>query len=158
MGLSLQSFGGLAFRRLVMVCVVCSAPWVASCGEEQSAQDDHSGRSSAREAAADARTGVQDAHRAAQTIQEMLRVARADDWDNYVDRFYGETDKFRSPEDRQALVKRFEDRWGKQILPVLETASHLTPEIDADRAVFREGQDVVFVLYRGADGDWGFHL
>lgn len=94
-----------------------------------------------------------------ETVQAMLEAAQAGDWESYVDDFYGEQDKFGSDADRDALIARFRDRWGSDVLPALEAASQIEPTLseDGERAVFTlESGD--FTLHRSADGSWGFHL
>ena len=102
---------------------------------------------------------TQDAVReASETVDDLLELARAGDWRTYVDRHYGEAHKFRSDADRDKLVHRFENQWGDRIIASLERVAPLTPAIEADKAIFRDGNDVLFVLYRASDGKWKFHL
>lgn len=95
---------------------------------------------------------------ATETIDEMLMLARAGDWASYVDRFYGETDKFTSPADRDALVARFQGPWSERVLTALERAAGVDPEIQGDQAVFNVDGEPAFVLHRDADERWTFHL
>ena len=95
---------------------------------------------------------------AAATLQQMLEVARAGDWHAYVDRFYGEKDKFRSPQDMDSLAARFRDQWGDRVLQALEQAASVAPEIEGDQAHFIVAGQTVFTLFRGSDGGWSFHL
>ena len=95
---------------------------------------------------------------ASETLQQMLDAAERGDWESYVDAHYGEQHKFRSPADRDALVKRFADKWGEKLLPGLSRAATLPVRIEADQAMFQDGDDTVFVLYRGDAGEWKFHL
>ncbi len=95
---------------------------------------------------------------AAETLDRMLEAAATGDWETYVDKHYGEQHKFRSPADRDALVTRFEEKWGEQIVQALSRAAKLPAQIDQDRAMFLDGDDTVFVLYRSEDGGWKFHL
>jgi len=90
-------------------------------------------------------------------LDRMLAHARAGDWSGYVS-FYGESAKFSSAEDRDALVSRFEERWGAEVLTALERADAVTPVLDGNRAVFRDGAEDAFILYRSENGHWGFHL
>ena len=93
------------------------------------------------------------------TIRAMRALAEAGDWDAYVDRYYGETHKFSSPADRDALVGRFEQTWGAQVLEALQKAESLEPRIDGDRAFFEDSDgQAVFELRRSAEGTWTFHL
>lgn len=98
-----------------------------------------------------------DAEAASQTLDEMLTAARAGDFGVYVDKYYGEADKFGSPADRDALVRRFEEKWKDKIVEALARASELPVKIDGDQALFLDGEEPVFVLYRHEDG-WKFHL
>lgn len=93
------------------------------------------------------------------TVASMLELAEAGKWDSYVDQFYGETHKFRGPEDRATLITRFEERWGEKIVKALRRAATLTPTIDIDgRALFADTDEIVFMLYKHNDGRWTFHL
>ena len=95
---------------------------------------------------------------AVETLNRMLEVATKGDWKAYVDHHYGEQHKFRSPADRDALVRRFEEKWGKKLVPGLSRAAKLPVQIDGDKAVFSDGDDAVFILHRSESGDWKFHL
>ncbi len=95
---------------------------------------------------------------AAETLGRMLDVATRGDWAAYVDDHYGEQHKFRSPADRDALVRRFEEKWGEQIVQALGRAATLPVQIDEDRAVFLNSDEAAFILYRSEDGGWKFHL
>ena len=90
-------------------------------------------------------------------LDRMVAHARSGDWAGYVD-FYGESDKLRSPADREALVRRFEREWGAEVLSALERAHGVTPVLEGNRAVFRDGSGDAFVLYLDENGHWGFHL
>lgn len=104
--------------------------------------------------------GVQDAgiQGAVAAAHEMLGLAKAEDWGAYVDRFYGEAAKFRTPADRDALVARFRGRWGEQVTAALERAVQQTPRLDGDQALFEAEDGPLLVLHRAADGRWTFHL
>ena len=95
---------------------------------------------------------------AAETLNRMLEVARNGDWEAYVDDYYGEQHKFRSPADRDAMVQRFEENWGEKLVPGLSRAAKLPAQIEGDKAVFLEGDETVFILYRSENGGWKFHL
>ena len=95
---------------------------------------------------------------AAETLQRMLEAATSGDWETYVDQYYGERHKFRSSDDRDALVKRFQEKWGEKLVPGLSRATQLPVQIDGDKAMFQDGDETVFVLYRGDAGSWKFHL
>jgi hypothetical protein len=95
---------------------------------------------------------------ATQTIEAMLALAQAGDWGAYVDGYYGESYKFQSAADRDALVQRFQERWGDQVITALEQAAQIEPNIDGDQALFLVDGNPVFVLYRTTDGGWAFHL
>ncbi len=94
---------------------------------------------------------------ATETLGKMLEAATQGDWDAYVE-FYGEQHKFGSPADRDALVKRFEEKWGEKVVEGLTLAVEFPVQIDGDKAEFRDGDDTVFILYRSEDGKWTFHL
>ncbi len=99
-----------------------------------------------------------DEESAVETLNRMLEVATQDDWEAYVDHHYGEQHKFRSPADRDALVRRFEEKWGEKLVQGLSRAAKLPVQIDGDKAVFSDGDDTVFILHRSESGDWKFHL
>ena len=91
-------------------------------------------------------------------LSEMLAVAKAGDWGAYVDRFYGEQEKFRSPTDRDAVVARFAEKWGAKVVVALSAAEPIAPRIDGDQAIFEQDGQTVFILYRNDSGEWTFHL
>lgn len=95
---------------------------------------------------------------ASRTVDDLLTLARAGDWENYVDRYYGESHKFRSAADRDQLVQRFENQWGDKVLDSLEGVVHVKPVIEAESALFQVDGETLFVLYRTTDGEWKFHL
>ena len=88
----------------------------------------------------------------------MLELAEAGDWAAYVNGFYGEAHKFRSPADRDALVERFEQRLGHEGHGGAGAcASGVTPTIAGGRATFVENGQPLFELHEH-DGRWTFHL
>ena len=93
------------------------------------------------------------------TLLKMLRAAESGDWETYVDDYYGEQHKFRSPADRDKLISRYREKWGKKVIPGLREASRVEPKLSADgnQAIFKikEGD---FILYKDKDGYWMFHL
>ncbi len=91
-------------------------------------------------------------------VTAMLELSESGEWGTYVDRFYGETQKFGSPDDRRALVLRFEQQWGSQVVVALREASKITPVIEGTKAVFKNGDRMVLVLYKNDKGKWTFHL
>jgi hypothetical protein len=95
---------------------------------------------------------------AAETLSQMLDVAEKGDWEVYVDHYYGEQHKFGSPADRDALVRRFKEKWGEKVIPGLSHASKLPIQIEGDKAIFLDGEDTAFILHRSDDGEWKFHL
>lgn len=95
---------------------------------------------------------------AAQTLQAMFKLAQSGDWGEYVDRYYGETHKFGSDADRDALVRRFEERWGEKVVDGLERVVGSVPEISEGKAIFNVEGKPGFVLHRAPDGSWKFHL
>jgi len=94
---------------------------------------------------------------AAETLSKMLAAAKEGDWDGYVE-YYGEQDKFRSPADRDTLVTRFKEKWGEQVVEGLSRAVEFPVQIDGDKAMFQDGENTLFMLYRNETGDWTFHL
>ena len=95
---------------------------------------------------------------ASAALSEMLAVAKAGDWGAYIDRFYGESEKLNSPADRDALIARFESKWGPKVVETLTSAVEAAPRIDGDQAIFEQDGQPVFVLHRNASGEWTFHL
>jgi len=94
---------------------------------------------------------------AIRTLDDMLAAARAGDWERYVS-FYGEQHKFDSDADRAALVARFRDQWGAQVVQRLSRASGLAPRIEGTRAIFEMDGEAVVVLHADDAGRWTFHL
>ena len=131
---------------------------LAGCGDA-TPQDEGGRRSQAQVAAAADVAPMTDEQGAAAALAAMLELAEAGDWGAYVDRYYGEAHKFGGPDDRDALVWRFEQRWGPRVVEALRQASSLTPTVGDDgRAIFSRDGQVVFVLHEHADGRWTFHL
>ncbi len=58
----------------------------------------------------------------------------------------------------QVKVQRFEETWGETIVQGLSRAAELPVQIEADKAIFLDGEDTVFILHRSESGDWKFHL
>lgn len=99
-----------------------------------------------------------DERAASETLSAMLALAEEGNWGGYVDQHYGEAHKFRTLEDRNALVWRFEQRWGAKVIEALRRAANVTPAIESNRALFMENGDPLFILHREEDGTWTFHL
>ena len=99
-----------------------------------------------------------DAETATTAVKKMLKLAESGDWDTYVDRYYGEAQKFGSPDERLALVLRFEQHWGSRVLVALRKASQITPVIKEGKALFSDGEKDVFALHKDKNGKWTFHL
>ncbi len=135
-----QLIVGLAFSAIALI----------GCGTSNVAQHEPS------EAARESHRSDEDL--AAETLSRMLDVATKGDWGAYVDQYYGEQHKFRSSNDRDALVARFEQKWGERIVPGLKSAVKLPVQIEGDLAVFRDGEAAVFFLHRNESGSWKFHL
>ena len=95
---------------------------------------------------------------AATALSAMLAVAEAGDWGVYVDRFYGEQEKFTSPADRDKLVARFEEKWGAKVTEALKVASGVLPRLEDGKAIFEVDGQVAFMLHGDGDGGWTFHL
>ena len=140
-----------------LMAILLSAPVVLlmiGCGAEPS----HA-VSVDRAEAPSVTASMKDQEAAIAALAAMLDLAEAGEWGAYVDDFYGETHKFGGPEDRDALVERFEKRWGVKVVEALRQATGLTPTIDANgRAVFATDDGPVYMLYRHDDGRWTFHL
>ena len=94
-----------------------------------------------------------------ETLATMLRLAQAGDWESYVDKYYGEQHKFRSPSDRDKLVSRYKKKWGSRVIAGLKEASGVKPKISRDgtRAVFQLKKGA-FILYKNKQGNWTYHL
>jgi hypothetical protein len=104
-----------------------------------------------------------DTEAASATLSAMLEVAEAGAWRRYVTEYYGELHKAGEGAKREAaineLTKRFEQRYGPQVIEALRRARRCTPTIDAEgRAVFAENGTPVYVLYKDDRGRWTFHL
>ena len=95
----------------------------------------------------------------ADTVARLLELAEAGEWETYVDDHYGEVHKFRDEEDRAALVSRFREDWGVQVIEALRQVKSIEPRLTADgtEAVFELG-DSRFTLYKDEEGHWKFHL
>ncbi len=93
------------------------------------------------------------------TLSAMLEAAEDGDWEKYVDEYYGEQHKFKSPSDRDKLVSRFRDKWGSQVIAGLKEASQVEPEFSEDgtQAIFQLSNGE-FILYKNEQGNWTFHL
>ena len=134
----------------LIVGLVLGATAVTGCGSPDVAQREPS--------AVTLESHRSDEDIAAETLNRMLEVATQGDWEAYVDHHYGEQQKFRSPADRDALVRRFEEKWGERLVQGLSRAAKLPVQIDGDKAVFLDGDDTVFILHRSEGGGWKFHL
>ena len=96
---------------------------------------------------------------AQETVARLLELAEAGEWETYVDDYYGEIYKFKDEGDRTALVSRFREDWGVQVIEALRQVMEINPRLSADgtEAVFELG-DGAFTLYKDATGNWKFHL
>ena len=94
-----------------------------------------------------------------ETVARLLKLAEAGEWETYVDDYYGEIYKFKDEGDRTALVSRFREDWGVQVIEALRQVMKIDPRLSADgtEAVFELGDDI-FTLYKDATGNWKFHL
>ena len=94
-----------------------------------------------------------------ETVARLLELAEAGDWETYVDDYYGEIHKFKDEGDRTALVSRYREVWGVQVIDALLQVIEIVPRLSADgtEAVFELG-DGEFTLYKDETGDWKFHL
>lgn len=136
-------------KKIIFGLVFC-ATTATGCGSPEVAQTEPS--------AATVESHRTDDDVAAETLSQMLEVARKGNWEAYVDSHYGEQHKFRSSADRDALVRRFEEKWGEKFVQGLSRAAELPVQIDGDKAVFLDGDDTVLILHRGEAGGWKFHL
>ena len=93
------------------------------------------------------------------TLYSMLEAAETGNWETYVDEYYGEQHKYKSPSDRDKLVSRFRDKWGSQVIAGLKEASQVEPVLteDGTQAIFQLSNGE-FILYKNEQGDWTFHL
>ena len=96
---------------------------------------------------------------AQETVARLLELAEAGEWETYVDDYYGEIYKFKDEGDRTALVSRFREDWGVQVIKALRQVMEIDPRLSADgtEAVFELGEGA-FTLYEDATGNWKFHL
>lgn len=137
-------------KKQIIVGLVLSAATSLGCGSPNVASRETAVATPAKSRSAE--------ETASETLNRMLEVATQGDWGAYVDQHYGEQDKFRSAADRDALVRRFEEKWGEKIVPGLQRAAQLPVQLEGEKALFLDGDDPVFVLHRGEGGTWKFHL
>ncbi|MCA9729980.1 MAG: hypothetical protein KC729_20010 [Candidatus Eisenbacteria bacterium] len=90
-------------------------------------------------------------------VDRMIAHARSQDWEGYLD-LCGQSEKTRSEASRTVLLRRLEGSWGQQVLAELERADAVSPIIEDDRAIFRDGQGDALVLYRDSHGHWEHRL
>ena len=96
-----------------------------------------------------------------ETLARLIELARAGDWETYVDDFYGESHKFEGmAERRDTVVARFRDEWADKVVAGFEPLEGKTAEIaeDGKKAVFSVDGEPSFMLYLSDDGRWTFHL
>ncbi len=137
-------------KKQLVAGLLFAATVITGCGRPDIAQREPTATS--------AESPISDADIADETLDRMLEVARNGDWEAYVDDYYGEQHKFRSPADRDELVQRFEDKWGAELIQVLSRAAKLPAQVEGDKAVFMDGADTVFILHHSESGVWKFHL
>ncbi len=93
------------------------------------------------------------------TLSAMLEAAEDGNWEKYVDEYYGEQHKFKSPSDRDKLVSTFREKWGSQVIAGLKEASQIEPELSEDGTQARfQLSNGEFILYKNEQGSWTFHL
>ncbi len=94
-----------------------------------------------------------------ETLSAMLELASEGNWEKYIDEYYGEQHKFKSPSDREQLVSRFREKWGSKVIVGLKEASQVEPELsqDENQARFKLSQGEL-ILYKNEQGKWTFHL
>lgn len=96
-----------------------------------------------------------------QTLARLLELARAGDWETYVDDFYGESHKFEGiPERRDAVIARFRDKWAETVIEGFEALGEGGAVLSEDgkRAVFMLDGEPNFNLFLSDEGHWTFHL
>ena len=73
------------------------------------------------------------------TVARLLELAESGDWETYVDDFYGETHKFKGEGDRDALVSRFEGKWGPKAIESLRLVKNVKSALSENgkQAVFK---------------------
>ena len=132
---------------LIISAVVVAASLLSGCGP--SSADAGSAAESSRSSAIESPE---------QVVESMLALAREGDWATYIDRYYGEQHKFRSPDDRDRLAEMLASR-ADQIVRGLEQVQGVTPEIapDGSTATFTLPGGDAFTLYHNS-GAWTFHL
>ena len=93
------------------------------------------------------------------TVARLLQLAEADEWEAYVDDYYGEAYKFNDDGDRTSLVTKFREDWSDQVIDALRKAKDVPPQVSSDGlvAVF-EMEGGTFTLYNDGIGGWKFHL
>jgi hypothetical protein len=94
-----------------------------------------------------------------ETVARLLELAESSDWETYVDDYYGEVHKFKDQGDRTALVSRFREDWGGQVIETLRQVQEIEPRLSPNgaEAVFDLGEGE-FILYKDGAGRWKFHL
>lgn len=94
------------------------------------------------------------------TVRKMLSLARDGEWGAYVDRSYGEQHKFRPGHDDRGRVAEMLSAHAERIVSQLEQIVDVDAEIAADgsTASFEMPDGGLFMLHRGDDGRWTFHL
>ncbi|NNF41874.1 MAG: hypothetical protein HKO59_02025 [Phycisphaerales bacterium] len=149
---------------LKIAAVVILAAAVAACGRVTSSADAAPDRAVVGKRTPVAQAGSTATPAAAatpaETVEQMLELARAGEWGAYIDRFYGEQHKFRPDhDDRGTLIARFSER-SDALITALEAVTQIEPVIsaDGDIATFQLDDDARFMLYRVEDGRWMFHL
>ncbi len=96
-----------------------------------------------------------------ETLTRLIELARAGDWETYVDDFYGESHKFEGmAERRDAVVAKFRNQWADKVVAGFEPLEGKAAEIveDGKKAVFSVDGKPSFMLYLSDDGRWTFHL
>jgi len=93
-------------------------------------------------------------------VAKMLKLAETGNWEDYIDRYYGEAHKFRSKSDRAKLVERYETEWDGRVIEMLREVTRIEPQIvdNGRRAVFSSGDGRQFSLYKDKNGAWKYHL
>ena len=91
-------------------------------------------------------------------VGQMLTLAQAGEWEQFIDEYYGEAAKIPGDAQKQSLIDRFANGWGEKLIPVLEQASEIMPDLEDDKALFRVDGETIYTLHLDNEGKWGFHL
>ncbi len=92
-------------------------------------------------------------------IARLTELAVARDYATLIDERYAETHKFRGPEDREALIHRFETTYGPGLVENLGKLSGIERTFSEDGAkVSWSAPGFRFNMVRSEDGLWRFTI